>query len=53
MKTMIAVEKIVLVRVDEKEGDLHIYLEGFEKPFLIDKHDEMYEHYLAQFSKVK
>ena len=53
MKTIIAVEKIVCVRVDEEANVIHVYLEGFEKPFVVDIDDEMYEHYLAQFKAVK
>lgn len=50
MQTIIAIEKVVLVRIDEADGALHIYMEGFEKPFLIDQDDENYKDYLEKFT---
>lgn len=53
MKTIIAVERIDFIRVDEEGKALHIYLMGREKPVVVDSDDEMYDHYLKQFKAVK
>lgn len=50
MKTVLAVEKVVLVRIDAEDLSLHVYMEGFEKPFHIDREDDNHEAYLRQFT---
>ena len=53
MKTIVNVEELLAVRIDEADGSLQIYFKGREAVFLIDKEDDNYEAYLAKLLPIK
>lgn len=46
MYSIYNVQMFASARVDEAEGTISIELRGREKPFVINKDDELYEHHL-------
>lgn len=46
MYSIYNVQMFETARVDEEEGTISLTLHGREKPFVIDKDDELYEYHL-------